>query len=257
MLLVVSPAKSLDYQAPLPTSKFSKAAFLTEASELVSTLKDMSPEELSSLMGISESLGQLNFERFQEWSLPFGAKNSRAAVFAFDGDVYKGLDAYNFSESDIAFAQDHLRILSGLYGVLRPLDRIRPYRLEMGTSLANEQGPNLYKYWGDQISLALNKQLRKLRSRTLINLASHEYFKSVDLASLNAEVVTPVFKDWKNGKYKIISFFAKRARGRMSAFILQSQLDTPEQLKDFDWDGYQHAPDQGADGEVVFTRQLP
>lgn len=256
MLIVVSPAKSLDYESPLPTEKRSKAVFLEEASELVGDLKELSPEDLSRLMGISEQLGELNFERFQEWSLPFRKSNARQALFAFKGDVYLGLDAYKFSEDDIGFAQDHLRILSGLYGVLRPLDLMQPYRLEMGTKFANEHGANLYKFWGDKISGRLNKQLGRLRTQTLVNLASNEYFKSVDLKALKANVVTPVFKDWKNGKYKIISFFAKKARGRMSAYVIQNRLSTPEELKGFDWDGYQYAPGEGAENELVFTRRL-
>jgi len=256
MLIVVSPAKSLDYESPLPTEKRSKAVFLEEASELVGDLKELSPEDLSRLMGISEQLGELNFERFQEWSLPFRKSNARQALFAFKGDVYLGLDAYKFSEDDIGFAQDHLRILSGLYGVLRPLDLMQPYRLEMGTKFANEHGANLYKFWGDKISGRLNKQLGRLRTRTLVNLASNEYFKSVDLKALKANVVTPVFKDWKNGKYKIISFFAKKARGRMSAYVIQNRLSTPEELKGFDWDGYQYVPGEGAENELVFTRRL-
>jgi cytoplasmic iron level regulating protein YaaA (DUF328/UPF0246 family) len=256
MLAVVSPAKSLDYDTPLPTRKRSKAVFLNEAAELVDGLKTQSPDDLSSLMSISESLGELNFERYQEWALPFRASNARQAVLAFKGDVYVGMDAYQFSETDFDFAQEHLRILSGLYGVLRPLDLIRAYRLEMGTKFPNERGANLYQFWGDKISGVLNKQLRRLRTKTLINLASNEYFKSVDLQALEASVVTPVFKDWKNGKYKIISFFAKKARGRMSAFLIQNQLSDPEQLKEFDWDGYQYAPALGTESEWVFTRKL-
>lgn len=256
MLIVVSPAKSLDYESPLPTEQRSKAVFLEEASELVGDLKELSPEDLSRLMGISEQLGELNFERFQEWKLPFRKSNARQALFAFKGDVYLGLDAYKFSEDDIGFAQDHLRILSGLYGVLRPLDLMQPYRLEMGTKFANEHGANLYKFWGDKISGRLNKQLGRLGTRTLINLASNEYFKSVDLKALKANVVTPVFKDWKNGKYKIISFFAKKARGRMSAYVIQNRLSTPEELKGFDWDGYQYVPGEGAENELVFNRRL-
>lgn len=255
MLIVVSPAKSLDYETPLPTTRRSKAVFLEEASELVTDLKTLSPDDLSGLMGISEPLGELNFERFQEWALPFRTSNARQAMFAFKGDVYVGLDAYGFSDDDVEFAQEHLRILSGLYGVLRPLDLMRAYRLEMGTKLANEHGRNLYEFWGEKISGQLNKQLKRLGSKTLVNLASNEYFKSVDLKTLKADIVTPVFKDWKNGKYKIISFFAKKARGRMSAYIIQNQLSSADELKGFDWDGYNYAPDQGGAGELVFTRR--
>tara|TARA_R110002073_G_scaffold332410_3_gene518370 strand:- start:112320 stop:113237 length:918 start_codon:yes stop_codon:yes gene_type:complete len=256
MLIVVSPAKSLDYETPLPTEKRSKAVFLEEASELVSDLKELSPDDLSGLMGISEQLGLLNFERYQQWSLPFRKSNARQALFAFKGDVYLGLDAYKFSEDDIGFAQDHLRILSGLYGVLRPLDLMQAYRLEMGTKFANEHGANLYKFWGKKISERLNKQLKTLGSQTLVNLASNEYFKSVDLKALDAKVVTPVFKDWKNGKYKIISFFAKKARGRMSAYAIQNRLSSAEDLKSFDWDGYQFVAGEGGDNELLFTRRI-
>ncbi len=256
MLIVVSPAKSLDYETPLPTSRRSKAVFLEDAAELASELKTLSPDDLSGLMSISEALGQLNFERYQEWSIPFKPGNARPALFAFKGDVYLGLDAYAFSDEDVAFAQEHLRILSGLYGVLRPLDLIRAYRLEMGTTFSNARGKNLYEFWGEKISERLNKQLKKLRSKTLINLASNEYFKSVRLEALKADIVTPVFQDWKNGKYKIISFFAKKARGRMAAFILQNQLKHPEALKSFDWDGYAFVPGLGTGGELVFQRRL-
>ena len=255
MLAVVSPAKSLDYETPLPIRKRTKAAFLPEAAELVSQLRGLSPDGISGLMGISEKLGLLNFERYQEWALPFGVKNARQALLAFKGDVYQGIDAYNFSDEDFEYAQQHLRILSGLYGVLRPLDMMRPYRLEMGTKLANERGSDLYEFWGTKISQSLNKQLARLGSRTLVNLASQEYFRSVDTATLKADIITPVFKDWKNGKYKIISFFAKRARGRMSAFMIQERLSNPEQLKGFDWDGYAYDASLGRDGELVFTRR--
>ena len=255
MLLVVSPAKSLDYETPLPIRKHSKAAMLPEAAELIEGLQTLSPDDLGSLMGISEKLSLLNFERFQEWQLPFTTSNARQALLAFKGDVYVGLDAYDFSPEDFEFAQEHLRILSGLYGVLRPLDLMQAYRLEMGTKFANQEGKDLYSFWGQRISGVLNKQLKRLKSQSLINLASNEYFKSVDTESLNAEVFTPVFKDWKNGKYKIISFFAKKARGRMSAYIIKNRLSEPEELKAFDWDGYQYDEKLSGGREFVFTRQ--
>ena len=254
MLIVISPAKNLDYETPTPTKKHTKAALLDDASELMVGLKKLSPQGVSSLMGISDKLGVLNYDRFQQWSLPFNASNARQAVLAFKGDVYVGLDAYSFDEQAFAFAQQHLRILSGLYGVLKPLDLMQPYRLEMGTSFANERGANLYQFWGDKIVLLLNKQLKKLGTQTLVNLASNEYFKSVDKTKLNASIITPVFKDWKNGQYKIISFFAKKARGRMSAYIIKNGITDPMKLKGFDWDGYRYNSAMSDGSELVFTR---
>ena len=254
MLIVISPAKNLDYETPTPTKKHTKAALLEDASELMAGLKELSPQGVSSLMGISDKLGVLNYDRFQQWSLPFNASNARQAVLAFKGDVYVGLDAYSFDEQAFAFAQQHLRILSGLYGALKPLDLMQPYRLEMGTSFANERGANLYQFWGDKIVLLLNKQLKKLGTQTLVNLASNEYFKSVDKTKLNASIITPVFKDWKNGQYKIISFFAKKARGRMSAYIIKNGITDPMKLKGFDWDGYRYNSAMSDGSELVFTR---
>src|SRR5690606_11626561 len=186
---------------------------------------------------------------------PIGTNTGRQALLAFKGDVYLGLDAYAFDEGDFAFAQDHLRILSGLYGVLRPLDLIRPYRLEMGTKLDNRRGRDLYQFWGTEISRALNEQLQEIGSECLINLASREYFKSVDLGALEAKVITPVFKDWNKSSYKIISFFAKKARGRMSDFMIKNRLTRPEDLLAFDWDGYHHQPELSSASEWVFTRR--
>lgn len=254
MLIVISPAKNLDYETPVPTRKHTKASLLEDASELMTGLRQLSPQKVSALMKISDKLGVLNYDRYQNWQLPFTTANARQAILAFKGDVYIGLDAYEFSDDDFGFAQQHLRILSGLYGLLRPLDLIQPYRLEMGTGFANARGRDLYSFWGDTLSRELNKQLKKLGSRVLINLASNEYFKSVDKKALKAEIITPVFKDWKNGQYKIISFFAKKARGRMSAYIIKNQLSDPEQLKQFDWDGYRYNQAMSDGGEWVFTR---
>ncbi len=255
MLAVLSPAKSLDYESALPIQSYTTAALLDDSEQLMTGLKSMGPDELSSLMGISESLAQLNFERNQEWSLPIDDKVGRQALLAFKGDVYIGLEAYALSRADFAFAQDHLRILSGLYGVLRPLDLIRPYRLEMGTRFANDRGKDLYEFWGSKISGALNAQLEEIGGEYLINLASNEYFRSVDVGALNAEVITPVFKDWKNGRYKIISFFAKKARGRMSAYIIKNRLTQPAALKRYDWDGYRFDAKMSSGREWVFTRR--
>lgn len=255
MLIVLSPAKNLDYETPLPTRKKTKAAMLDDAQLLVDELKDYSPQKLSKLMSISDKLGVLNYDRYQQWEQPFAPGDARQALFAFKGDVYVGLDAYTMEDEDIAFAQEHLRILSGLYGVLKPLDHMLPYRLEMGTKLKNTRGKDLYTFWGDAIAIQLNKQLKKLGSNTLINLASNEYFKSVDTNTLNADIITPVFKDWKNGQFKVLSFFAKKARGRMSAYIIKNKITNAEGLLDFDWDGYSYNPKLSKDSEWVFTRK--
>lgn len=255
MLLVISPAKNLDYDSPLPTQKNTKAEFLAEAGELMGGLKQLAPQDISQLMGISDKLGLLNYDRFQQWALPMTKANARQAILAFKGDVYVGLDAYSFSDEDFNFAQQHLRILSGLYGVLKPLDLMAPYRLEMGTRYRNPRGRDLYSFWSNDIAPALDKQLKKLSSDTLVNLASNEYFKAVDRSRLSANVITPVFKDWKNGTYKIISFYAKKARGRMSAYIIKNKITNPDLIKRFDWDGYQFNDAMSDAGQWVFTRQ--
>jgi len=254
MIIVVSPAKSLDFETPLPVSDYSTANFLTDSSELVDVLKSYSPQALSALMGISDKLAGLNAARFGEWSLPFTEENARQALLAFKGDVYTGLDAYSFKKSDFNFAQKHLRILSGLYGLLRPLDLIQPYRLEMGTKLENPRGRNLYAFWGDIITDALNDTLQQQKNGVLVNLASNEYFKSVNKKHLNAPIITPVFKDEKNGKYKIISFLAKRARGLMAGYIIRNRLKNVEDLKQFDCEGYQFNRAESSDSEWVFMR---
>lgn len=254
MLVVVSPAKNLDYESPIPIKKHTKAAFLDQSQVLIDELKPLAPHDVSKLMGISDKLGVLNYDRFQAWSQPFSSKNARQAVFAFNGDVYAGLDAYGFDNDDMSFAQGHLRILSGLYGLLKPLDLMQPYRLEMGTKFKNSGGDNLYAFWGSKITDALNKQLKKTSSQTLLNLASNEYFKAVQPKLLHADVITPVFKDKKNGDYKIISFFAKKARGRMSAYIIKNKLTDVAQIKGFDWDGYRFSEALSNDKSWVFTR---
>lgn len=254
MLIVISPAKNLDYETEVPIKKSTKAMMLPQAQELVDVLQKMPPQALSKLMSISDKLGSLNFDRYQAWELPFKKSAARQALLAFKGDVYLGLDAYAFSDEDFAFAQEHLRILSGLYGVLRPLDSILPYRLEMGTKLKNAKGKDLYQFWGDSITQQLNKQLKKNQSDTLVNLASNEYFKSVQLDTLNADVVTPVFKEWKNGQFKVLSFFAKKARGLMSAYIIKNKITHADQIKDFDWEGYSFNDELSKDRTWVFTR---
>lgn len=254
MLIVVSPAKNLDFDTPVPTTEHSKAALLDDAQALIEQLQPLAPQDVSALMHISDKLGVLNYDRFQQWQRPFTNKNARQAVLAFKGDVYVGLDAYQFNDDDFAFAQQHLRILSGLYGLLRPLDLMQAYRLEMGTKFTNNRGKDLYTFWGDTITQHLNKQLKSLSTDTVINLASTEYFKSVKPKLLNANIITPIFKDEKNGTLKIISFYAKKARGRMSAYIIKNKLTNPEQLKAFDWDGYRFNPAMSSADKWVFTR---
>lgn len=256
MLLVISPAKNLDYETPAKTKQKSEPDFLDDAQELIDDLRELAPQDISKLMSISDKLGVLNYDRYQQWTTPFTEDNAKQAVLAFNGDVYTGLDANSFKADEYKFAQKHLRILSGLYGLLRPLDLMQPYRLEMGTKFANQRGKDLYQFWGETITEALNKQLKTLKSEALINLASNEYFKSVKAKSLNAEIITPVFKDWKGDKYKIISFYAKKARGLMAAYIIKNKLTEAEQIKGFDSEGYSFNEAMSTSKEWVFTRQL-
>ncbi len=256
MLHVISPAKTLDFETPAPITTFTQPQFLDHSQALIDELRLLPPAEVSALMSISEKLGQLNAQRFLEWRRPFTPANAKQAVLAFKGDVYTGMAAETYSEQDFAFAQQHLRILSGLYGLLRPLDLIQPYRLEMGTAFANQRGKNLYHFWGDIITDQLNAELENASERVLINLASTEYWSAVNTKKLHAEVITPVFKDRKNGQYKIISFFAKKARGMMSAYIVQQRLTEAEQLKGFDLGGYAYNEAMSSPKEWVFTRAL-
>lgn len=255
MLLVVSPAKKLDFESPLATQQTSQAALLEHSQILIERCVKLSPDQIASLMKLSDKLSGLNAARFGEWSLPFTPENARQAILAFNGDVYSGLDAHSFSEKDFNFAQQHFRILSGLYGLLKPLDLMQAYRLEMGTKLDNIRGTNLYQFWGNIITDELNATLDEQKNNILINLASNEYFKVVNKKLLNATIVTPQFKDWKNGQYKMISFFAKKARGLMARYIIQNQLTDHEQLKNFDLAGYQYNPDLTQGNEWVFTRK--
>jgi cytoplasmic iron level regulating protein YaaA (DUF328/UPF0246 family) len=255
MLLVVSPAKNLDYDSPLATEQFSQPELLEHSQLLIKQCKKLTPADISSLMGISDKLAGLNAARFGEWATPFTQDNARQAILAFNGDVYTGLDAKSFSEKDFAFAQQHMRILSGLYGLLKPLDLMQAYRLEMGKKLDNDRGSNLYQFWGDIITEHLNAALAAQGDNVLINLASNEYFKSVKKKSLKAEVITPAFKDWKNGQYKMISFFAKKARGLMARYIIENQITDVEQLKAFDVAGYQYSTELSKANDWVFTRQ--
>ncbi|GGO68668.1 peroxide stress protein YaaA [Bowmanella pacifica] len=255
MLIVLSPAKNLDYDTPAHVSAFTQPDMLQPASELIRVCRDLSPAQVGSLMHISDKLAHLNTERFHSWSVPFSPDNAKQAVLAFNGDVYGGLDAASLNADDLDYAQQHLRILSGLYGLLRPLDLMQPYRLEMGTKLANPKGKDLYQFWGERITLALNQALEAQGDNVLINLASTEYFKSVKPKSLDGMIITPVFKDAKGGQYKVISFFAKKARGMMARFILQQRLTEVEQLKAFNLGGYQFSEAQSSATELVFLRE--
>lgn len=256
MLVVVSPAKNLDYQSPLATQLHSQPDFLQHSQQLVEALRELSAADLSQLMSISDKLGVLNHQRYVDWATPFSLDNARPAVLAFNGDVYAGLDAPSMDDEGFAFAQQHLRILSGLYGVLRPLDLMQAYRLEMGTRFApnDADADNLYGFWGDAITDALNRQLAAIDSEWLLNCASNEYFKSVQPKRLDGNIITPVFKDEKNGQYKIISFYAKKARGLMARYVIDRRLTHPEQLHDFNVAGYQFEPEQSTGQQLVFYR---
>ena len=254
MLMIISPAKTLDYESPLATREYTQPKFLDEARELIDQLKELEPHQVSNLMSISDKLGQLNAQRFREWHTPFDLENARQAVLAFKGDVYTGLDAENFTEEDFGFAQKHLRILSGLYGLLRPLDLMQPYRLEMGTKFENRRGKDLYAFWGDTITNTLSNELKE-DDQVLVNLASNEYFKSVKPSKLDARVVTPQFKDRKNGQYKIISFYAKKARGLMCRYAIQNRISDVEDLKGFDLEGYGFSAEHSEGDQWVFLRE--
>ncbi len=255
MLIVLSPAKTLDYESPLTVEAHSQPDFIPRSAELITLLREMSPAKIGGLMKISDSLAHLNAARYASWSKKFNFDNSRQALLAFNGDVYEGLDAATLTEKQLLWAQDHLRILSGLYGVLRPLDLMQPYRLEMGTKLPNARGKDLYAFWATEVTNALNTSLQARKSKALVNLASEEYFKSVKADALVAPVITPVFEDWKGGKYKIISFYAKRARGLMARFAIDKKITRPEQLKAFDSEGYAFEPKGSDDTHWLFRRR--
>ena len=255
MLIVLSPAKTLDFESPIKVNKTTEPDFIPRSAELISTLRTMPPAQIGSLMSISDSLAQLNVARYASWSKKFTPDNSRPAVLAFDGDVYEGLDARSLNARQLGWAQKHLRILSGLYGLLRPLDLMQPYRLEMGTRLATKRGKDLYAFWGDQITEALNESLTVAQAQALVNLASEEYFKSVKPAKLDRPVITPVFEEWKGGGYKIVSFFAKRARGLMARYAIEHKLTKPEQLKDFDSEGYAFDAKASNEARWIFRRR--
>jgi uncharacterized protein len=254
MLAVISPAKTLDFETPPLTETFTIPNFLDQSEKLISKLRRVSKKKLGDLMSISPDLAALNSQRYDDWNPPFTPKNAKQALMAFRGDVYTGFELGEYQEADFEYAQNHLRILSGLYGVLRPLDLIQPYRLEMGTRLANRRGKDLYKFWGSLISETLNDALTASGSDVLINLASNEYYGSVQEKLLKARVINTSFKDLKNGQYKILSFFAKKARGTMSDYLIRNRVEDPEALKDFDGMGYRFNKSMSEEDSWVFTR---
>jgi len=256
MQIVISPAKTLDFETPPNTQTVSDAQFLDQSQKLINHLSKKSVQDIAELMKLSDKLAALNVARFGSWQTPFALDNAKQAVLAFKGDVYTGLDAQSLNEEDLAFAQQHLRILSGLYGLLKPLDLIQPYRLEMGTKLKIGAKENLYKFWGTRLTDQINQNTAKNSEHEacLINLASNEYFKAVQPKTLNARLITPIFKDQKNGQYKIISFFAKKARGLMVRYIIDHRITNSEQLKDFDYAGYYYSEEQSTANDWVFLR---
>ncbi len=254
MLVVVSPAKNLDFQTSIPKFEYTKPALMDNVKDLVEQCKHLSPADLASMMKISDKLANLNAERFSSFEFPFTSDNARPALFAFNGDVYTGIDAQTLSHEAVQYAQSHLRILSGLYGVLRPLDLMQPYRLEMGTKIQLGEHANLYQYWGSKITELLNEAIGNTKQNVLVNLASNEYFSSVKKKELDAMIITPHFKDEKNGKYKVISFYAKKARGMMARYILENQIDDLEGIKSFNIAGYAFNEEESSPTELIFKR---
>ncbi|MGV0885871.1 peroxide stress protein YaaA [Acinetobacter venetianus] len=254
MLALISPAKTLDYETALPTDTYTQPRLLEQSQQLIDVCRKLSATEIASLMSVSEKIANLNVDRFRDWNADFDFSNARQALFAFKGDVYTGLDAYHLKDQDIDFAQQHLRMLSGLYGLLRPLDLMMPYRLEMGTKLKNARGHNLYEFWGNMITDQINQDLAEIDAKVLVNLASDEYYKSVNEKKIQAEIIKPVFLDQKNGKYKVISFYAKKARGLMARYLIENKLNQAEQLKAFDSEGYYFDAESSSNKELVFKR---
>lgn len=256
MLLFLSPAKSLDYKTPPHVETHTQPAFLKQSEILIKQLRKLSPADIANLMDLSDPLAVLNFNRYADWSLPFSPANAKQAVLAFDGDVYDGLNAKTLSAADLDFAQQKVRMLSGLYGILKPLDLMQPYRLEMGTKFVNKAGKDLYAFWGERLLKTINAELAEMARPVAVNLASEEYFKAAVGRKIKGELIQPVFEDWKNGRYKIISFYAKRARGLMTRYAVLNRLNEPEGLKDFDYDGYAYAPEASDGTHWVFRRRL-
>lgn len=256
MLFLLSPAKTLDYTSPATTPRWTTPQFVAQSAELIEVLRRQSVEDIQALMDLSQPLAQLNVDRYRRWRPRFTARNSKAALLAFDGDVYAGLNAAQLDAADLEWAQEHVAILSGLYGVLRPLDRMQPYRLEMGTALATGKGKNLYEFWGDTLAEHLNQRAAAQATPVIVNLASQEYFRAVDRKALAPRVIECVFEDWKDGRYKVIGFFAKRARGLMARFVVQRRIVLPKGLQDFAADGYGFAAAASEPDRLVFRRRV-
>ena len=254
MLMLISPAKKLDFETAANTKEYTEASFLDDSMELIEELRELSEKDISKLMKLSDALSELNYNRFHDFSLPFDLENAKQALYAFRGDVYTGLDADTLTKKELKFAQKHLRILSGLYGILKPLDLMQAYRLEMGTKFKNTRGKDLYEFWGMKLTDELNATLKKQKTDVLLNLASNEYFKSVKKKEINAEIINPVFKDEKNGQYKIISFYAKKARGLMVRYVLDNQITDVEDIKGFDYEDYSYNKAMSKGNDWVFTR---
>lgn len=254
MYFVISPAKKLNESVEIPTKKYTQAKLLDQAQLLMPLLQQLAPHEIATLMSISDKLALQNAERYHNWQPPFTPENAKQAVYLFNGDVYEGLDALHLTESALDYLQQHMSILSGLYGVLKPLDLIQPYRLEMSIKLKNARGKDLYTFWGDIITNTIEQNIQLEEYKVLINLASQEYFKAINTKKISVPVIAPVFKDQKNGKYKIISFYAKRARGLFMRFAAENQLTDQEQLKEFDYDGYYYDKASSSETEWVFLR---
>jgi len=254
MLIVLSPAKSLDYKTPVKVKTPTLPEFFSESAKLIADLKKLAPQDLSKLMGLSDQLAALNVGRYRDWSKKFTEANSKPAIYAFDGDVYDGFDVKTLDTKTVAFAQEHIRILSGLYGALRPLDLMQAYRLEMGTSFKNPRGKDLYAFWGSRVTDSLRKVLEKDKKPALLNLASEEYFKVLQPKDLGCPVISPVFQDGKDGKYKIISFYAKRARGLMARYVVENRISDPADLKGFNLDGYRYYAAESKPDKPVFRR---
>jgi hypothetical protein len=252
MIVVISPAKKLDFETPAPTKKFTKPVDLKKSEELIKELRKCKPQEISKLMKLSDDLTELNVKRYKNFTTPFNLKNAKQAMFAFKGDTYVGLDADTMGDKEIEFAQNHLRILSGLYGLVSPLDLVQPYRLEMGTKFPVGDKKNLYEFWRDNITDQLNDLLKK--EKVLVNCASNEYFKSIDTKKLDAKIITPAFKEKKGDEYKMVGFFAKKARGMMSRYIIENQIKDPKDILGFDTDGYKYNKKLSSELEPVFTR---
>ncbi len=255
MLTVLSPAKTLEFDTPPPVGAYTQPVFLSEAEKLVETLRKRGPQELAALMNIRPALAELNHRRFREWHPRFDLDNAKQAIFAFRGDVYRGFRANELSDEDLRYAHEHLAILSGLYGLLRPLDLMQPYRLEMGTKLANPRGENLYQFWGDLLTDTVNTVLETHEQRVLVNLASNEYFSALKPKRIAGTIITPAFKDWKNGRLRTLAIYAKLARGSMARWIIEQRIEQPQQLTEFNQEGYRYAPEHSQDGRPVFVRE--